>query len=371
MRRVLALLVVGMLVGGVALGGSAAPLCSYAPPESRYMTLGLGFDYRLFDDQYRDNRANITAGSFSLDFARLFDSASYGYSSSANVKASYNNGVLSYSGISSGSYQMYLREGDLFGFGSVVLRGSSAYKNPGLNAITGSGYGRFRDVTPLAKAMRIGEILLEMKSLTKPLADDTLIAVAQEIGKRVELEKIEQLVQSIAGLIEKTGLVAAGKLGAVELLRIEETIEAVGDERLCGWDLRGGLGYEVLDPLGQAQDFLVFAGANYARTRNPNRQFLAKIDFSSSFKFLEDYSLSALLSYTLRASATLIYALTHTILRTKQPAEEPVDSQLFDLKALFQASGGWNLTADFSLKWESGYQHWAKEFSITANYTVF
>ncbi|NIV30106.1 MAG: hypothetical protein GWN58_11580 [Anaerolineae bacterium] len=84
-----------------------------------------------------------------MDFVGLFDSASYGYNATANAKIGYNRGVLSYSGIGSGSYQMYLAKGDLFGFGGAVLRASSAYESPGLNIITGSGYGRFRDVTAL------------------------------------------------------------------------------------------------------------------------------------------------------------------------------------------------------------------------------
>ncbi|MCR4404611.1 MAG: hypothetical protein NUW06_04950 [Candidatus Acetothermia bacterium] len=371
MRKVLALLVGGLLVAGLAIGGLAVPLCSYTQPESRYTNLGLALNYRFFDDQYRDNRGNISAGSAALDFSSFFDSASYGYNSTANLKISYNNGALGYSGIGSGSYQMYLKESDLFGFGSLVLRASSAYKNLGLNAITGAGYGRFRDVTPLAKAMRIGEMLLGMKSISQPLPDQTLMAVAQEIGKRAEYEKLEQLVQKITELIERTGLVTAGKLGAVEGLRIEEIVLAVGGERLCGWDVRGGVGYEVLDPLGHAQDSLVFAGANYAAAPAPNAQLLAKADFSSSFELLENYSLSAVVSYFHRAGPALSYTFSYNFLRLKQPAEPEVDSQAVDLKALFQVSGGWNVAAGLSLKWETGYEDWTKEFSITANYTIF
>lgn len=371
MLKALALLVAALLVGGLAGGALAVPLCSYTQPESRYTNLDLALNYRFFDDQYRDNRGNSTAGSAALDFTGLFDSAAYGYSSSANLKVSCNNGALSYSGLGSGSYQMYLKDSDLFGFGGLGLRSSSTYKNLGLNVITGAGYGRFRDVTPLAKAMRIGEMLLGMKSISSALPDQTLMEVAQKIGKRIEYEKLEQLVQEIAELIENTGLVAAGKLGALEVFRIEERIVAVGDERLCGWDLRGGVGYEVLDPLGHAQDSLVFAGANYAAAPTPSAQLLAKADFSSSFELLENYSLSAVLSYFHRAGPALSYTMSYSFLRLKQPGEAAVDSQAVDLKALFQVSAGWNLAAVLNLKWESGYEDWAKEISITANYTVF
>lgn len=373
MRKILALLVAGVLLAGLAVSGRAVPLCSYLPPESRFGALDLGFSYRSFDDQYRDNRSNTIGGSFALDFTNLFDSPSYGYNARANARLSYNQGEVSYSGLGTGNYQLYWEKGDIFGFGGAVLRLSSAYKAPGLNVITGSGYGRFRDVTPLAKAIRIGELLLEMKSISKPLPDETLLAIAQEIGRRVEYEKLEQLVQKVAELIEKTGLVAAGKLGAVELLRIEETIEATGDKRLCGWDLRAGLGYEVSDPLGGPPDFLTQAELNYAAAPSPASQLLAKLEFISSFEFMENYSISGLMSYSQRLSPNLSYTASYAFLRLQQPAIEsqPLDIHALELKLLFTGGAGWALTANLSLQRASDYEDWVKEFSLSASYSVF
>lgn len=373
MQKILALLVVGVLLGSLAASGLAVPLCSYTPPESRFGALDFGFSYRSFDDQYRDNRSNTIGGSFVLDFTNLFDSPSYGYNARASARLSYNQGELSYSGFGTGNYQLYWEKGDIFGFGGTVLRLSSAYKNPGLNVITGSGYGRFRDVTPLAKAMRIGEILLEMKSITKPLPDETLLAIAQEIGRQLEYEKFEQLVQKVAELIEKTGLVAARKLGAVELLRIEETIKAVGDKRLCGWDIRAGLGYEVSDPLGGPPDFLTRAELNYATAPSPAGQFLAKLEFNSSFEFMENYSVTGLVSYSHRISPALSYTASYAFLRLQQPAVEsqPLDIHALELKLLFTGGAGWSLTANLSLQRASDYEDWVKEFSLSASYSVF
>jgi hypothetical protein len=373
MRKVLALLIAGVLLGGLAAGGLAVPLCSYTPPESRYGALDLGFSYRSFDDQYRDNRSNTIGGSFVLDFMNLFDSASYGYNARANARLSYNQGEMSYSGLGTGNYQLYWEKGDIFGFGGAVLRLSSAYRAPGVNIITGSGYGRFRDVTPLAKAMRIGGMLLEMKSLKGPLPDEALLAIAQEIGRQVEYEKLEQLVQKVAELIEKTGLVAAGKLGAVELLRIEEAIKAAGDKRLCGWDIRAGLGYEVSDPLGGPPDFLTRAELNYATAPSLDSQLLAKLELNSSFEFMENYSISGLVSYSQRVSPTLSYTASYAFLRLQQPgaAPQPLDIHALELKLLFTGGAGWSLTADLSLQRASDYEDWVKEFSLSASYSVF
>ncbi len=221
--------------------------------------------------------------------------------------------------------------------------------------------------------MRIGELLLEMKSLKGQLPDETLLAIAQEIGRKLEYEAVEQLVQKVAELIEGTGLVAAGKLGAVELLRIEETITSVGDKRLCGWDIRAGLGYEVSDPMGGPPDFLTQAELNYAVAPSPDGQFLAKLEFNSSFEFMENYSLSGLVSYSHRASPNLSYTASYAFLRFQQPALEPqpLDIHALDLKLLFKGGAGWSLTAGLSLQRASDYEDWVKEFSLSASYNVF
>lgn len=376
MYNVLALVVAGMVAGGLALSGSAAPelirLCDYIPPESRYVALELGFNYRSFEDQYLDDRASVTGGSSTLHYLSLFDSASYGYDFGLDVNIGYYQGEWSYSGSGGGSYSMYLAEGDLFAFGGAVIRVSSAYKGPGLNVTSGSGYGRFRDVTPLAKAVKLGDALAEMESLTGPLPDETLLAIAQEIGRRVEYPTIDGLVAKIAELIEGTGLVALpeGKLGPVEVLKIEEIIEAPGDKRLCGFAIRGGLGYELLEPLGQARDFLILADLNYATAPTIDSQLLAKLEFNSSFAFLEDYSLSSFLSYTQRLSPYLNYTASHLFLRLKAD-EEPIDSHVFELKVNLRSDKGWNLTWVLSFQWRSGYQEWTQEFSLTATYSVF
>lgn len=374
MRKFSILLLVGLLLGGLAVSGLAIPLCSYTLPKSHYSALDLMLDYRSFDDQYHDNHSNVNSGSLSASFIDLRDSASYGMDLALDVRVGYNSGELSYDGLGSGSYRMYPAEGDLFGFGSAIVHLSSAFKGPGVSAITGSGYGRFRDVTPLAKALKIGNVLLEMGSLTGPLPDETLTAIAQEIGKRVEYPSTDELIAKIAELVEGTGLVAAesGKLGASAVLKIAELIEEAGYRRLCGWDVRGGIGYELIDPLGGPQDFLAFAGLNYALATAPDIQVLFKLDFTSSFKIFEEYSLSGLATYIYRVNPTMSYSASYTFLRTKGAAdEEPVDSHTLGLEAVLHLSTGWSLTADFNLKWESDYEEWSKELSLTANYSLF
>jgi hypothetical protein len=366
MRRTFVLLVCFVVIGNWAFG---VEICDYLPPESRYASLDISLGYRFFDDQFADDRYNVNTGDLGVDFTSLFDSVSYGYNLGVDAKASYTKDGITYGAIGSGNYQMYLAEGDLFGFGGITLRASTLYKAIGVNVVSGSGYGRFRDVTPLAKTMKIEDMLLDMGSLTQPLPDETLQAVAVEIGRRIEYPDIKELVKKVAEIIEATGLVVEAKLGAVELLRIEEIILQIGDSRLCGWDVRGGLGYEVVDPWHGERDFITFAAFNYALPPNPWSQFLVKLDFSSSFEIFDNYSLSGLATYTHRLSPDTDLNLSYSFLRNKPPEQQPLDSHTFNVGVVL--GGDINLAAGLSLKLETGYDEWAKELRITVNYTVF
>ncbi len=369
-------LIIAVLLAGWAFSGLgwALPLCNYIPPESHYSTMRIGINYRYFDDQYRDDRANISTGTLAVSYTTLFDSATSGYDGKVDTKISYNNGTLAYGAVGSGSYRMYLAQGDLFAFGSTVLRASSDYASPGLSVVSGTGYGHFRDVTPLAKAMRISEMLLGMGSISAGLDDDTLLAIAQEIDRRAEYPDIKDLVQKVIELINATGLVTTetGELGPVEALRIEEIIEETGYLRLCGWDVRAGIGYEVLSPYGEPGDFLKFAGLNYAIAPEVHSQFLAKVDFTSPLMDFESYMISAVADYTYRINPRMTFAASHTFLRTKLPGQdEPVDAQLIDLRGTFHGEAGWTLTTELVLRWETGFEEWTKELTVAVSYTVF
>jgi len=373
MFKIKALAIAVILLVAVGIAGLALPLCSYTPAESRYTSMTASFNYRYFDDQYRDNRDNVSSGTLTVNYISLYDSATSGYDGKIDAKVSYNNGTLAYSAVGSGSYRMYLTQGDLFAFGSAVLRLSSDYTSPGLNVVSGTGYGHFRDVTPLAKAMKISETLLEMKSISALLDAKTLLAIAQEIGKRAEYPDIKDLVQKIVDLINNSGLVSteSGTLGPVETLRIESIVEESGELRLCGWDIRAGIGYAVLTPYGEPQDFLKFAGLNYAVAPDAHSQFLARLDFTSPLMGFESYTISAVANYTYRINPQLTFAASHTFLRTKLAEHEPVDTQVIDLKGTFQGGANWTLTAELAFHWETGYEEWTKELTVTVNYTIF
>ncbi len=369
---VLVLLMALLAVSGTIGTALAIPLCNYTPAESRYASLTASLNFRYFDDQYRDT-PDVSSGTLTLNYTSLFDSADSGYDSRVDAKVSYNDGEVAYSGVGSGSYRMYLDPGDLFAFGSAVLYLSSDYTSPGLSVVSGTGYGRFRDVTPLAKAIKVSETLLEMGSLSAALDDETLLAIAQEIGKRAEYPDIKDLVHKVIELINATGLVATetGELGPVEALRIEEIIQAVGDLRLCGWDVRAGIGYEVLNPYGEPQEFLKFAGANYAIAPDIHSQFLARLDFTSPLMSFASYTLTVAADYTYRINSELTFAAGHTFLRTKPVGEEPMDVQVIDFKGIYTGGANWTLTAELAFRWETGFEEWTKEFTITVDYTIF
>lgn len=377
MKKILTVLVAGLLLLNVySVFGSPISLCDYTPAETRYSALSVGLNYRYFDDQYKTPELSHDAnsGNLNLRYDNLLSLPSYGYNLSLRSLVTYNDGALakadlSYSITGLGRYNMYLTGGDHFAFGGARVEAADDFENIGVSITTGSGYGRFRDVTPLAKTMKINEMLLEGESITEALSDDILQEIAQKIDRKEEYKDMKTLVGEIEGLIEATNLVEGEELGAIELLRIREIIEEIGDRKLCGWEVKGGIGYELIDPQDQKPDFLTNAAFNYAQPFNPYSQLRINLDFTSSFNIAENYSLNGLFEYAYRISETLDTEITYSY-RQRTHEGDRFDSHSLDMSIIFQPQENLNLSVNLSSAWESDYEEWTKGVSIGVNYNL-
>jgi hypothetical protein len=253
---------------------------------------------------------------------------------------------------------------DVFAFGRVNSQWVGL--TPTVAVVLGAGYGRLRDVTPLAKAVRISDKLLAEKFLTKPLPDSALMAIAQEIGKRAQYATLDELVVKVVGLIEASG-VAAGKLGADAVLYIRQIITAAGDTRLCGFSVSGGVGYKLLDPAG-ARDFVLFGAAEYAVPWSVDSQFRVRVDGTSVPNFT---------SYAVQGVATLVYQLTptttlnasFTAARSLPTGGTPADSQSLDATLSFTLFEGWAVNVTLGMRNATGYEEPRLELTVSAGIT--
>ena len=304
MRRLLLLVVLLLLVG---LGGGAIPVCEYRSPLTDLSDLGISFSYNYHNDPYGLSDKDRNFGQLNVDYTRLYDSPDIGFNISAQ-----NEMMISVLRLSSylitaeGNLKRYLAPGaSLFGFAGVNGKSDSSYEAIRLAVALGIGYGRFADVTPLAKAMNIDDYLVEHESVTEHLAGLDLEAIAFEIDSIDTYDSLADLLAVVQEIIEGTGLAKAGGLDALDIYEMGRIIADDDHSRYCGGDIRLGLGYELIDPFGGPNDVLATVAFNYAFTITPQVQFLAQGTFSGSTEIFQTHQIEVALGYD--------YVLTDTI----------------------------------------------------------
>lgn len=346
------------------VNGGAVSLCEYTQPVTSVTTSSLQLNFRYLDDEYRDDRGNVLALTLAGSFLRYYDSADFGYGMNVNGSLSYTNGSWALAGAGAVNFRFYAPGQDLFAFGRVNSQWADS--TPTVAVVLGAGYGRLRDVTPLAKAMRVSDKLLAEKFLTKAIPDNVLMAIAKEIGRREEYATVDELVVKVVQLIEASG-VAAEKLGADAVLYIRQIITATGDTRLCGFSVNVGVGYKLLDPLG-ARDFVLFGAAEYAIPWSVDSQFHLRADgtFAPDFKTYQVQAVANLV-YKLSSGTTLNGTLT---LSRMVPAEgSPLDSQSLDATLSFSLWEGWAVNVTLGARNRTGYEEPRLELTVSAGIT--
>ncbi|MDD5220339.1 MAG: hypothetical protein PHV11_07225 [Candidatus Bipolaricaulis sp.] len=297
-RRTRGALVAVLLVMPLCAVAQEATLsvCDYEPPESRISDLTVQGTFNWYDDPYADDRNNAMSASFAADYEGLYSSLAFARALNAHteVHGAADGWTLALSG--AGSLRAFL-SGDVFGVGVINLD-ASAPGSLGIDLTGGVGTGRFRDVTPLARAIRIQNDLLDLGELLAPLTDGVLLDVAQILGEDGPTDS-EKLV-GVAERLVASGLVLGNEIGIHGLLAIEEVLQSGDETRLCGSDVQARLGASaILYPefsLAATGILLV----RFAAVPDP----VSQLDSSAEAKFRlarpEEMTLAAGLSYARR-----------------------------------------------------------------------
>lgn len=306
--------VAGLAVVLVSVVAGAMPLCSYHAPVSDLASLGMSFSYHYYNDPYGIHDRDINAGEFQIHYSHLFDSPNFGYSIMAKNDMTISVlSLSSYTATAVGSAKRYFSpEAAYFGFASATGKTASVYTTIGLSATLGIGYGRFADVTPLAKAMKIDEYLVDCKSLTGHLSVVDLQALANEIDNRATYSTTAALVAALQEIIEGSGLVKKGKLNSLDISEISQIVTDNTHPRYCGGEARLGLTYEILNPKGGPHNLLATAAVNYAFTATPRAQFLVQGNLSGSSNIIKNHQLDLSVSYDYSLSSILSLSGSYT-----------------------------------------------------------
>jgi hypothetical protein len=268
--------------------------CDFVPTQSELTSFSIQGSLQAYDDPYEDDRENIVHSSVAADFARFFQSESFGYETNVTGSFDWNPTQVDLAVSASGDAKWYV-DPLVFGIGAVEVSAGEE-EGPMLDVTAGVGVGRFRDVTPLAQAIRVQNALLDEGMLLAPLEDQVLHEVAQTLGEP-SLSPAERLVAA-EELLLATGLLREGALGAQGLLEIERVVDDPGEGRLCGWDAQGRIGV-ALRPDAPPSEALVLSG-NFAFVPDPISQWRGSARWISRVKMPSEHAINLSLSYLRR-----------------------------------------------------------------------
>jgi hypothetical protein len=351
-----------LLICGVSVGCFGLSLCDYVSPETDVTDAAVSFSYRYFDDAATPGVVDVNTGRVGLSFDTLYDSAEIGYSLGGSGEIGVVNLVPStWQGQGAGTFRYYLREeAPLFAFGG--MDGAAAPELLGLDVRAGVGYGRFTDVTPMARAMEIESLLRRMGLLEGELPDDVLMAVARIVGRRVEYETVPMWVADIENLIEGTLEV---ELDARSLLRMEEIMLQTGNQRRCGWAVQGGVGYELIDPVGGDRNLLVTFSADAAISTDPAEQMVLRASLSGPIDLLSENKLVVNASYKYKYSENGTVTATYGMQQVKPVDAVVLRSQSANI-SLSLGVGGADVVLQLGLSRGADQAGWSVDFSISA-----
>jgi hypothetical protein len=373
MMRIAVATVVGVAFVGVGALG-AVGLCDYRPPQTDLTSLWVTGTYRYFDDVATPG-VDVNAGRATMSLSKLFDSPGLGYSlTGLGELGLVNLGLASVAAQGAGTARYYFVSGEpFFGFAGFNAGYATGQPQPGVTLTLGAGYGRFSDVTPLAKAFRIQKLLLDRKVIARALPDQTLLDVAHEIGRWAEYAEGKDALQAAKDLAAAVVVLIEGAAGASvdprAVLAIEDEILSTAAQRYCGWALQAGFGYELVDPYGGQQDLVVTVSADAAHAPAPDAQILLRAVATGPFDIVNEHTLSATASYEQALSATSSLQAGLALQRVQPRDLDSADSVSAHVQLAFTL-GQANLGVGLSVSrapWQTG---WSVDFNLSASMKI-
>jgi len=352
-----------VLLWTVGIVAGAVSICDYKSPETSLTDARLSLSYRYYDDAATEG-IEANSGRFAADYDQLYGSPNYAYSITGSAELSLNDFMpAGWLGQAGATFRYYPMEDSLlFAFGDMQATVATGQLRPGVEVRFGGGWGRFYDVTPMAKAMRMQRELFDLGVLSNDLSDDVLMAIAGIIGRAIEYETVKDLVADIETLVEAD---TAVELDAQATLTLEEIVQQAGDDRQCGWAVQAGIGYELIDPFGNPQNIIVAGSADAAFAFGPDDQIKVYADASGPFDILNEHTLSAGASYEVAISGDTTFIADYALQQVKPLGADPNLSHAADFSLSFDL-GGADILLQVALTRDAAAPGWSLDISVSA-----
>jgi len=342
-------------------------LCQYQAPTTNLLRGEAAFTYHYFEDPSTPG-PDINAGKFTLSGEWLVDSPVHGVGLS--FSGEFNLLGLALASMStevSGTFREYpFPSLSYFVFGGLEGTLDSRQPRPWLEARSGVGYGRFTDVTPLVRALRIEEKLLQRGVLLASFRESTLLRLAQEIGRSQMYSSTSDLAAALAKIIAAEANV---NLDPRSVLLVEEVLEETGLDRYCGWAVQFGFGYVISRPQpGSALTFnLSLQGA---MTPDPRSQILFKSDLSAPYQVFEEYTWNLSASYTYQVNEGTNFSAQYLLRQIKPRGQIPAGTQNASFQLSFKL-GGATITLQVNFSKLAEAREWTQELLLSAGWELW
>jgi len=357
----------GVLLFVVALVGmGTVPLCDYQSFNTNISDLDIGFSYHYYNDPYGLSEQDVSEGELHIGYDRLYDSPDFGFD--ITVSNDMNISTLTLSSFlvtGEGNLRRYFTtDAPYFGIAGVSARSASSYETIGLFVKLGIGYGRFTDVTPLAKAIKIDAYLYKKGSISAHLDQTVLKSLAYEIDNIDTYDSMTALLRSLQQIIEGPSTSELKQLDALDVYEMAQIVEDKDYTRYCGGSINVGIGYEILDPMGRSNDLLATAAFDYAFTTTPQAQFLIKGVFSGTYDFLRTNQIEITACYDYFISNIVNLSSKYSFSRETWDGTATDKHNLkFDL--VLTPVEGANITLGFQFGHEPYFLEWSQDVKFT------
>jgi hypothetical protein len=316
---------VALVAAGLVVTGYGVDLCDYRTPTTDFLQGTMSFFYQHSDDPATPG-PDTSTGWLTLDAQRQYSTVREGFALGGSGELRFHNLSLARASVSTaGTLRQYVGTAlPYFTFGGFEASLNTAHPQPRLEAQAGLGYGRFYDVTPLAKALRIEERLIARGTLAVTPPDAVVLAMAEAIGQPDEAVPVGERVTAVVRLVEGE---LKRDLDAAAVLMIEEIIAAKGQERFCGWMVQAGMAYELLDPRGGPRDFLLSLALDAALAPEPNTQLLFKAKIAGPHWIADQHTLTLDVTFDHRLNDITDFRTRYTLRQDKPRGQAPAGTQ--------------------------------------------
>ena len=370
------------VISNTNLSGQNLLITDYRVPVSsaRSFLIDVNANYATVGKELTTNKGNIGAV-----YKRFYDSLPYAYSFDFVGAFSRNKGVKYYNTDLEGRVKKYVwKTHDLFGSINFHSAYSKDSDQPTVDLTVGWGFGRFVNVTPLAKAVRVEDFLLSEDLLYDDLPAQTMIQFGQVIERKSEFEgKYGSAYKShwyeeMAQLVRASGMLKGEEIDAIGILRMDEVLfrQKVRD-RFYGWDATLGIKRELLTSekgkeTKSAADITIRYSHPLGWRSQWNQRLIANSPMDKEL-FTKAYDLTIHSDFTYEMTNRIDFALNHLIIFKREKRLTDFDvlfTNSLRMSFVFYIENSVNLVTNMQLD-NTSETAITTNFVLALNYRVF